>query len=49
MENKINCFLDGKLLCIVRKDFINLQESECVFIELDPEILKEVEDLTNGK
>ena len=50
MENKkLNCYLDGDSLCIVKEGFINLQESKSVFIELDPETLKEVEELTNEK
>lgn len=51
MENKLNCFLDGDALCIVGKYFINLQESKAVFIELDPETLKEIKELedSNGQ
>ena len=42
---KLICFLDGNSLCIVNKNFVNLQESPSVFIELDPETLKEIEKL----
>ena len=41
----MKCFIDGDQLCIVRDDFINLQESTAVFIELQPEIKKEIEEL----
>jgi hypothetical protein len=31
---KLQCYLDGNALCIVGLDFINLQESEAMFITL---------------
>ena len=33
---KLTCYLDGTALCIVGKDFVNIQESECVFLTLSP-------------
>ena len=30
---KLTCYLDGKALCVVKPDFINLQESEAIFID----------------
>lgn len=36
------CRLDGNALCIHTEDFINLQESEAVFIELNPEQMTEI-------
>ena len=38
---KLICFLDGDNLCIVDSDFINLQESKAMFIELTGEPMKE--------
>lgn len=38
----LQCHLDGDALCIHTKDYINLQESECVFIELSPSQLQEI-------
>lgn len=48
-ENKgvlkyLNVFLDGNALCITKPDFINLQESDAIFIELTPEQLEQIED-----
>ena len=34
METK-KCFLDGNALCVVGKDFTNLQGSKALFITLD--------------
>ena len=31
----LDCDIDGNCLCIMRKDFINLAESEAIFIELN--------------
>ena len=39
-EKKLVCFLDGDSLCIVKSDFINLQESPNMFIKLNEEQLK---------
>ncbi len=30
----MKCFIDGNQLCIVNDDFVNLQESDAVFIPL---------------
>ena len=40
-NNKLNCYLDGNALCIVKNDFINLQESPAMFIELSPKQIKQ--------
>lgn len=44
-KEKLNCYIDGNALCIVREDFENLQESEAVFIPLTKEKIKEIKDL----
>jgi hypothetical protein len=44
---KLNCYLDGNALCIVKDNFVDLQESECMFIELNNKQLREFEKLTN--
>jgi hypothetical protein len=31
---EVKAFIDGSHICIVRDDFVNLQESEAVFIEV---------------
>lgn len=36
-EPTARCFLDGNALCIVGPEFVNLQESAAMFIELTPE------------
>lgn len=35
MKNKLLCFLDGNELCIVKPGFVNLQESNAIFLILD--------------
>lgn len=45
MNKKLVCYLDGNSLCIVKKDFINLQESESVFIELKEHQIQEINKL----
>lgn len=37
---KLKCFIDGNCLCIVKNDFINLQESEVIFLDLSNANLK---------
>jgi hypothetical protein len=32
--SQLRCFLDGNALCVVGENFINLQESEAIFIAL---------------
>lgn len=44
--SELKCFLDGNALCITQEDFVNLQESEAVFIELTPEKIEEIKSLT---
>lgn len=46
---KLECDIDGNCLSIVREDFINLAESESVFIELTPKQIKEIKNLKEGK
>ena len=41
----MKCFIDGNCLCIVNNDFINIQESEAVFIKLTTEQIKEIKNL----
>ena len=41
----MKCFKDGDQLCIIRDDFINLQESKIVFIDLDSKVAKEILEL----
>ena len=41
----MKCFIDGNQLCIVRDDFINLQESSAVFIKISKKKIKEIEAL----
>lgn len=36
---KLNCFIDGNALCVVDGDFIDLQESATIFIDLTEEEL----------
>ncbi|HSV42322.1 MAG TPA: ParB/RepB/Spo0J family partition protein, partial [Methanomassiliicoccales archaeon] len=42
------CFLDGNALCIVWDDFVNIQESEAVFVELNKAELKDVRSFFIG-
>lgn len=43
MTKKLNCFIDGDSLCITRDDFVNLQESDAVFIDgLDHNKIEEI-------
>jgi len=47
---KLDCFIDGDALCIVNEsEFINLQESKAVFIELTPEQINEINSLDKEK
>ena len=48
MEEKLRCFLDGNSLCIVKEDFVDIQESEAFFIELTPEVLEDFKDFEKG-
>ena len=43
-EEELNCFIDGDNLCIVKKGFVNLQESPAYFIYLSPEVKKDFDD-----
>ncbi|KKN13517.1 hypothetical protein LCGC14_1005730 [marine sediment metagenome] len=45
IEESLCCDVDGNTLHIFRKDFINLQESRSVFIEIDSDDLKNIERL----
>ncbi len=44
MSEKSICFLDGNALCIVNEDFVNIQESPCMFITLNKKALKEFKE-----
>jgi len=46
---KYICYLDGNALCIVKKDFKDLQESPSVFIDLTRKQIKEIKDLKEKK
>jgi len=55
MKNKnkivceLNCYLDGDSLCIIKNNFINLQESEAVFIKPTKKQLREIIKLKRRK
>ena len=44
-NTQLRCQLDGNALCITAPGFINLQESEAVFIDLTDSQVKEVKEL----
>lgn len=41
----MKCFIDGNALCIVKDDFVNLQESESCFIELSEGDIVKIKEL----
>jgi len=41
----MKCFIDGDQLCIVRDDFVNLQESFALFIPVTEAQRKEIKKL----
>ena len=41
---KLICYLDGDALCIIKKDFINLHESESIFLVLNEQQIKEIQE-----
>jgi len=48
MEEKLKewiCNIDGDCLCIIGKNFINLAESDAVFIQLTEEQIKTINKL----
>lgn len=45
--NKLKCFLDGNALCIVKDDFVNLQESDAMFVELTQAQIETIKKLMN--
>lgn len=45
--NRLRCFIDGDNLCIVDKDFINLQESDTIFITITSKQHVEIRELVN--
>ena len=45
----MKCFIDGDQLCITKDDFINLQESEAVFIPISKEDITKIEELKETK
>ena len=49
MINLVKCFIDGNALCIVNDDFINLQESSAVFIDLNEKEIKLISDFIKKK
>ena len=44
MKN-MKCNIDGNCLCIFTDNFINLQESDAVFIELSKDQIRLIEEL----
>ena len=46
-KKKLICFLDGNALCIVNKDFLNIQRDLSVFLKLSKQNIKEIEELYN--
>lgn len=42
---ELKCFIDGNALCITTENFINLQESDAVFVELTSKQIREIEAL----
>ena len=44
----LKCFIDGNALCIVRNDFIDLQESEAIFVDLTHKIILALNKLEKG-
>ena len=45
MVRKLTCYLDGDALCVVNDDFINLQESDCVFLPVTAQDMKAIKAL----
>ena len=41
----MKCFIDGNQLCVVKDDFVNLQESPAFFIELIEEQIEKINKL----
>ncbi len=41
----MKCFIDGDHLCITKDDFINLQESDAVFVSLNEKDIERIEEL----
>ena len=46
-KNNLICFLDGDALCIVNKNFLNIQRDLSVFLRLSKKDIKEIETLNN--
>jgi len=44
-KEKLVCYLDGDSLCVVRPDFINLQESPAIFLDLSNQDLRAIEEM----
>ena len=44
-KKTLNCYLDGNALCIVKDDFVDIQESDCVFLGLSVQDLKALEKM----
>lgn len=45
----MKCFRDGNQLCVVRDDFVNLEESPVVFVPLTSEQMAEIDQLKYQK
>lgn len=46
---ELKCFIYGNQLCVVREDFINLQESPALFIPLKKHMVNNVVTLQKGE
>lgn len=44
-KKNLICFLDGDALCIVKKNFLNIQKDSSVFIKLGKRDIKDIEEL----
>ena len=42
LENSLLCFLDGDHLCIVNSNFVDIQESEAIFIKLNSSLIMRI-------
>lgn len=44
----MKCFIDGNTLCVVGENFVNLQESDAVFIAIDQKLILALNKLEEG-
>ena len=43
MKIKLDCFIDGDCLCVVKKGFTDLQNDDAVFVALTPRERAEID------